>query len=217
MSKAGTYLKCVVRSKWGKEAFCHKLKGKKARVLDVGCGNGSPMLTKMLAPDCCYVGIDVANYNNPDAVLDYADEYKLFTPEGFAEGIAGLEEEFDAVISSHNIEHCNRPKETLAAMCDKLKKGGMMYMAFPSEASADFPHRNKTLNFYDDPTHIYLPEFDDVLQSLKENGMEIVFSSKEYKPPVFHFWGGYWNRTAGAGVRPCSVVAVHGRIGDLRQ
>lgn len=184
------WLKCHIRTKWGERSFCHELKGRSAKILDVGCGNGSPRRVKMVVPDCYYVGIDVADYNNTNATLAYADEYLLFEPERFAEGIAGLNLKFDAVLSKHNIEHCNHPKETLAAMCGRLKKGGRLYLAFPSEASADFPSRKGTLNFYDDPTHRWLPKYDDVIQQLKANSMEIVFASKQYKPPVFHILGG---------------------------
>ena len=183
-------VKSHIRTKWGEKSFCHELKGKRARILDVGCGNGSPQRVKIVAPDCYYVGVDVADYNNTGITLAFADEYMLFNPEHFAEGIAGLSEKFDAVLSSHNIEHCNHPIETLNAMCGRLKKGGRLYLAFPSEASATFPSRKGTLNFYDDPTHRWLPEFDDMIQRLQANGMEIVFASKQYKPPIFRILGG---------------------------
>lgn len=184
------WLKCHIRTKWGQRSFCHELKGKSAKILDVGCGNGSPRRVKIVAPDCYYVGVDIADYNNTDATLAYADKYLLFEPEHFAEEIAGLSEKFDAVLSNHNIEHCNHPEETLAAMCGKLKKGGRLYLAFPSEASVGFPSRKGTLNFYDDSTHRWLPKFDNIIHLLQENGMVIVFASKQYKPPVFHILGG---------------------------
>lgn len=183
-------IKGLIRTKQGERSFCRKLKGKKAKILDVGCGNGSPRRVKMVAPDCYYVGVDVSDYNNTNATLAFADEYMLFDPEHFAEGIAGLSEQFDAVLSSHNIEHCNHPKETLCAMCGRLKKGGRLYLAFPSEASADFPSRKGTLNFYDDPTHRWLPQYDDVVQQLKANEMEVIFASKQYKPCAFRILGG---------------------------
>lgn len=183
-------IKSLIRTKRGERSFCRKLKGKKAKILDVGCGNGSPRRVKMVAPDCYYVGVDVSDYNNTNATLALADKYMLFEPEHFADGIAGLDDKFDAVLSSHNIEHCNHPNDTLNAMCGRLKKGGRLYLAFPSEASADFPSRKGTLNFYDDSTHRWLPKYDNVIQQLKANGMEVVFASKQYKPHVFHVLGG---------------------------
>ena len=153
----------VIRPKRGKVAFC---------------------------PDSYYVGIDVGDYNNTKEELAEADEYLIFEPERFADGIAELPKDFDAVISNHNIEHCNYPEKTLKAMCSRLQEDGLLYLAFPSEASVDFPSRKGTLNFYDDPTHAYLPQYDDMIRSLRSNGMEIVFARKRYRPLVYFIVGG---------------------------
>lgn len=190
MNRVSESIKNHIRKKWGLRSFCQQFKGKHARILDVGCGNGSPQRVKTVAPDSYYVGIDVADYNNTSATLNYADEYLLFSPESFAEGIANLDEKFDAVLSSHNIEHCNKPKETISAMCGRLKKGGRLYLAFPCEASVGFPSRRGTLNFFDDPTHRWLPKFDEIMGWLQSNRMEIVFACKQYRPPLFCILGG---------------------------
>ena len=42
------------------------------RVLDLGCGNNSPMLVKSARPDLEYWGIDVGDYNNEEG-KKYAD------------------------------------------------------------------------------------------------------------------------------------------------
>lgn len=190
MNKAIESIKNIIKPKWGARSFLHKFKGKGATILDVGCGNSSPMRVKLAVHNGYYVGIDIADYNNTETTLAYADEYLLFEPEHFAEGIAGLNKKFDAVLSCHNIEHCNQPEKTLAAMCGRLKKGGRLYLSFPSEASVSFPSRKGTLNFYDDSTHRWLPKFDNIIHLLQENGMAIVFASKQYKPPIFHILGG---------------------------
>ena len=66
-----------------------------------------------------------------------------------------------------------------------------MYLAFPSEKTIDFPSRNGTLNFYDDPTHIFLPDYSKIIKRLEENGMRILFSRKQYKPIYYRIMGGY--------------------------
>ncbi len=94
-----------------------------------------------------------------------------------------MPDEFDAAISHHNLEHCNHPMETLDAICSRLKKGGMLYLAFPSERSVTFPSRKGTLNFYDDGTHIYLPDFKAVMKRLiRTNGMSVDFVAESYRP-----------------------------------
>lgn len=180
----------VPKSRWGKQAFILKLK-EHARLLDVGCGNNSALYTKILSPSCRYAGIDIGDYNNSETSINMMDEYHVVTdPEQFAEEIMNLEGSFDAVISSHNIEHCNKPEETLKAICKKIKCGGLLYLSFPQEKTVDFPHRNGTLNFYDDPTHIYMPDPKRLIRIMKKNGMEILFAKVGYRPLYYFLWGG---------------------------
>ena len=183
-------LQRIPRTRYGKQTFLLSLDGKKAKVLDVGCGNNSPMRTKMLCRDCYYVGVDVGDYNQSMDSIEFADEYHVFSPDGFAEGIDALTSDYDAVISAHNIEHCNKPEETVRAMCRRLKKGGRIHMSFPNSDSVNFPSRKGTLNFYDDPTHIYVPDMDATIRILEDEGMMIVKAIKGYKPLYYRFMGG---------------------------
>ena len=64
-------------------------------------------------------------------------------------------------------------------MCISLKQDGILYMAFPCEESVTFPSREGTLNFYDDPTHINIPIFDDILDQIKSNNLEILVERGE--------------------------------------
>ena len=137
----------IPKTRYGKQAFLLGYDGKRAKILDIGCGNGSPASTKELTRDCYYVGVDVGDYNQTSQSISMADEYHVFAPENFAEGIDGLPKDFDAVVSSHNLEHCNKPYETLRAMCRSLKRGAMLHLSFPNSDSVNFPHRDGTLNF----------------------------------------------------------------------
>ncbi len=125
-----------------------------SHVLDVGCGNQSPERFKSIKPDVYYVGVDVGDYNNSLTSINSADEYHIFRSDEFDKGISRIPHLFDAVISSHNFEHCNHPDSTLDAMCSKLKSGGRLFMAFPSEKSVHFPSRGVVLTFMMIP-HIY--------------------------------------------------------------
>jgi SAM-dependent methyltransferase len=119
-------------------------------LLDVGCGNNAPYITKTLFPLFHYTGIDVADYNQSSPNL--ADQYIVTTPEQFHENIVKLGK-FDCVVSSHNLEHVDEREKTLVAMISAVKNGGYIFLAFPTEASVHFPSRKKTLNYFDDPTH----------------------------------------------------------------
>lgn len=160
-----------------------------AKLLDVGCGNHSPERVKIQRPDVYYVGMDVNDYNQSTYSLCCADEYITASSSDFSREIASRVNCFDAVISSHNLEHCEDPWNVLSAMLDALKNGGVLYLAFPSEKSALFPSRRGTLNFYDDPTHRFLPPFDEIAGFISSSGFSINFSSKQYRPPLLFLAG----------------------------
>src|SRR5215475_6001912 len=82
-------------------------------VLDVGCGLDSPYLVKSLFPDCIYTGIDVSDYRQTKPNL--ADQYVIVDSSCFSRGIRAFGKKFDAVISSHNLEHCEDRDATLNA------------------------------------------------------------------------------------------------------
>lgn len=183
----------------GKDIFIKRLP-KGAKLLDVGCGNFSPERIKKLRPDLYYVGVDVGDYNNDETSLSMADEYIITTGEDFAQTIRNLPQDFDAAISSHNIEHCNKPLETLDAICGRLKQDGRLYLAFPSEKSVTFPSsQTSTVNFYDDETHIYLPNFREIMKKLiHDNKMRVDYVVPEYRPLILRLRGAFHYHVGGA-------------------
>lgn len=165
----------------GKLAFLQSLPPG-ARVLDVGCGNRSPRDAKILRPDLVYHGLDVADYNQGDASIAYADSYVVVPPEEFAAALARYEGQMDAVVSSHNIEHCIDPGAVVRGMARALRPGGRLFLAFPCEESVDFPSRKGTLNFFDDPTHREVPSWTTVLEQLRGSGLAIELTCRRYRP-----------------------------------
>ena len=116
----------------------------------------------------------------------HANEYVVCSPDDFATRIEDYSNSMDAVISSHNLEHCNDPGAVLRAMIHALKPGGMIYLAFPCEASVNFPKRGGCLNFFDDSTHAEVPNWSRTLQTLSEQGCDFVYVAKRYRP--FPLW-----------------------------
>lgn len=183
------YLRILVflLRKQGKIYFLKSLY-KNVSLLDVGCGNNSPLICKALRPDIYYVGIDVGDYGQKSSPAKVADEYIITTSDEFSDKIATLQNTFDAVISSHNLEHCTTPDLTLRAMLRALKCGGRLYLAFPSEASVLFPKRHG-LNFFDDSTHKKMPHLDSVLRLVKSEGFTIDFIAGQYQPKFLSLIG----------------------------
>ena len=156
----------------------------KCEILDVGCGSNSPYLVKSLFPDCTYTGIDVDDHRQTKPNL--ADHYVLVDRDRFPESVLAFGKKFDAVISSHNLEHCDNRDETLDAMMTVLKDGGRLYISFPSEMSVTFPSREGCLNYYDDPTHKSVPpDFGAIIDLLSRKGFSVLYSAKRYQPPLF--------------------------------
>jgi ubiquinone/menaquinone biosynthesis C-methylase UbiE len=144
----------------GKQAFLHKQKPN-FTLLDVGCGNDSPLFCKAARPDCTYIGLDIGEYNLSARSRQLMDKFLLAKPSEFADVILTQRGSIDAVISAHNLEHCDEPDKVLHAMCDVLRPGGNLFLAFPCEQSTSFPKRAGTLNFFDGATHHNILRFID--------------------------------------------------------
>jgi 2-polyprenyl-3-methyl-5-hydroxy-6-metoxy-1,4-benzoquinol methylase len=158
------------------------------KILDVGCGNEQVQKVKRIVPDCYYVGIDVADYYNTNS--DLSDEYHLVAANEFSDFIYSMNDKYDLILSSHNLEHCNDRYGTLAAMCSRLSVGGTIFISTPAEITTNFPSRPGTLNYYDDETHVDLPvRHNKIIEILEKNNIEITFSSKSYKPKLGAFLG----------------------------
>lgn len=143
-------------------------------ILDVGCGNHSPVVTKRWFPGCYYAGADIQHYNNSPDDLAAMD---VFYPVG--EDGSGYDaipdNSFDFVILNHVIEHMRQPLETLEKLCAKLRPGGYIWIAFPSIKSLGLPSsEDETLQFCDDPTHIYVPDVREIANLLLVHGVRIV-------------------------------------------
>jgi SAM-dependent methyltransferase len=157
-------------------------------ILDVGCGNNSSFRTKNILPCCNYTGIDIGDHNQSKPMM--ADKYIITAPEDFHIEISKFSNQFDAVISSHNLEHCNDREKTLDAMLNSLKINGKIYISFPCEESIDFPSRKGTLNYRDDPTHKFNPPcFLDILSQIEAHGFKIEYAIKKYSPKILYCIG----------------------------
>lgn len=149
-----------------------------ARILDIGCGNGSPTLTKRWFPGCHYAGADVQRYNLSDDDLAAMDAYFPLGADG--SGYEAIpDSSYDLVILNHVIEHMVDPAPVIATLCTKLKPGGYIWIAFPSVRSLKLPHSiDETLNFYDDPTHITVPDLNAVADVVRASAVEVLHAGR---------------------------------------
>lgn len=156
----------------------HRLVTPAPRILDIGCGNGSPTLTKKWFPGCHYSGADIQRYNLSDSDTAAMDEFYSVGADG--SGYDAIPDAaYDLVILNHVLEHMATPAPILRQLCRKLKPSGYIWIAFPSQRSLSLPHSvDETLNFCDDPTHVYLPDVREVSNVLLKNGVSVVHAGR---------------------------------------
>lgn len=139
-------------------------------ILDVGCGPYSKNIIKSWFPNCRYHGIDKAWCDNSDSLMEKFYKLDLTTlnfmniPDDF----------FDVLFMAHIIEHLKNGDEVIEALLPKLKRGGIIYIEFPSLRSTKLPSKKGTLNFFDDSTHCRLYSLMEVYNLLMKNDLRIL-------------------------------------------
>ena len=155
-----------------------KLRSSSIRILDIGCGNGSPTAAKRWFPGCHYSGADVQRYNLNDEDIAAMDAFYLLGTDG--SGYAAIPDgSYDFVLLNHVVEHMANPAPILAALCAKLKPNGYIWIAFPSLRSLSLPSSvDETLQFCDDPTHVRVPDMREISNILLANGVKILHAGR---------------------------------------
>ncbi len=138
-----------------------------------GVGIGAPPASRRIAVISTTLGSISKTTTLVTRTENLMDAYFVCSPDSFSDGILSLGGAFDAVVSSHNLEHCDSPVAVLEAMCRSVREGGLLYLAFPSEATVGFPHREGCLSFHDDGSHRHLPKFESVLGTLISRGFRV--------------------------------------------
>ena len=82
----------------------HRLPSASIRILDIGCGNNSPSVTKRWFPSCHYTGADIQRYNLSGEDDKAMDAFYLLGADG--SGYAAIPDgSYDFVILNHVLEH----------------------------------------------------------------------------------------------------------------
>ncbi len=137
-----------------RQRFYRQLSGE-AKVLDMGCGSGiNGIALRNIYPSINVYGIDIL----PEADVPEFYTYKQVNLE---EGVLPFpDNEFDAIVLTHVIEHLHSPLSLGNEIRRVLRNGGRLYVETPNWKSILVPsfgfHRDQLnpFNFFDDPTHI---------------------------------------------------------------
>lgn len=151
---------------------------KDLKILDIGSGSHSSTITKKWLPKCHYTGVDRdVSYDNTQEDIDNMDEFfQLDLTE--LDYTAIPNNTYDVIIMSHVIEHLHNGEQVLPLLFQKLKKGGLFYIEFPCEASATFPSKKETLNFFDDDTHVRIWSIKEVANIFMKGRFRVKMAGK---------------------------------------
>lgn len=150
------------------------LSSSRINILDVGCGNHSPSITKKWFSQSKYYGIDISsNCNNDEADINLIDKFYSMdlTKLDFHEIPDNY---FDAIIMSQIIEHLHNGDKVIEGLINKMKPDGLIYIEYPSQKSLALPSCRESLNFSDDSSHCRIYSIKEIANLLMRNGCKII-------------------------------------------
>jgi len=141
--------------------------GAGARVLDIGCGNGS-FLWQMRS-----VGWEVCGVEPDPQSAAYARAAGLDVRDGLLQQQTLPEAHFDGITMIHVIEHLHEPMDTLRRCWKLLKPGGQITVATPNVASRG--HQIFGVDWFAlmPPTHLVLFTENSLRRALESCGFVV--------------------------------------------
>ena len=150
----------------------------RAVLLDMGAGNGSLQVFRTwLRPTRTDIRIYAYAMERGQA-FDAYDRYELGEWPDRKPDFDG--EQFDAILTSHFIEHTPDAREVVKWAAGRLKQEGRLYVEWPSPNSKGLPSLSEVRgwgipilisNYHDDATHRDLPERHVVIEAIQDSGM----------------------------------------------
>ncbi|HTH15777.1 MAG TPA: class I SAM-dependent methyltransferase [Magnetospirillum sp.] len=183
------------------QAFLHARPWRRARILDVGCGNGDfPANLRRLG---------FAKAFGVDPFIDLgrlSPERRRFVQQGGIEDILGL---FDFVLFNHSLEHMASPAAALTAASRVLAPRGTVVVHLPNAASPEFCRYGGDWWGLHAPRHFAIPTPEGMQRLAQTCGLRIVdvigtarfdnyLYSREYALGIADHDPGSWRRGGSA-------------------
>jgi len=187
-----------------------------AKILDLGAGDGSLVHFKTyLTPSRNDLKFYAFSLEKGEHFNSY-DGYEIRDWNAERPSFGGMK--FDAIVCGHFIEHVPDFESAVSWCASRLSDRGRIYLEWPSEYSLAAPTKEKLHahglmvqvgNFYDDATHMQLPDRQKVIGALKLSGMVIeqqgyirfplleseLFYFYKDSPFSYPLQAAYWSRT----------------------
>ena len=156
--------------------FLPAVKG--GRVLDVGCGNGERLaLLKTL-------GWNVKGIDPDREAVEKAKQMGLDADCADPKAMDYPNDSFDAVISSHVIEHSPQPLEMLAECARVLKPGGRLVVVTPNAESFGLEYYGRCWRGLEPPRHLQIFSRPALEQAIKQVGLNPIRSRTLLAPQI---------------------------------
>lgn len=139
--------------------------GEKARLLDVGCGNGG-FLAK--ARDA---GWEVFGCDPDPLAVEIARSQGLEVRLGEAPVWEDMKDRFDVITLSHVLEHVPDPYATILQLRELLRDGGLLYIDTPNIDAVGHELYGRYWQGLDAPRHLCVLSRRALIQVLKTSGM----------------------------------------------
>jgi SAM-dependent methyltransferase len=166
-------LACPVKFKFARTI----LRARRIKILDFGCGNHSPTITKRWFPLAEYYGADIQDYNLDDA--DRAAMERFFKIDPSGGGYDAIPDQaYDFIVLNHVLEHIREQEPVVRALCRKLKPGGLIWIAFPSVRSLSLPSAVGSLHFCDDDSHVRCCDVREVSNWLLDEHVKVLAAGR---------------------------------------
>lgn len=151
-----------------------------AEVVDIGAGDGSLSVFRSW-PEPKREDLKIYAYSIEKG--KYFDDFSGYEISDWNVSQPEFEGKcFDAVLCAHFIEHIEDPASLVVWAARKLRKGGRIYLEWPSPNSLSLPPRKELerlgvplmiSRFDDDHTHRSLPDADAIAGAMRNNGFAI--------------------------------------------
>lgn len=146
-----------------------------ARLLDVGCGNGTFLCLARLA-GWNVVGVDF----DPKAV-ETARNHGLDARQGSIDVLDPGKESFDGITLSHAIEHVHDPIRLLRQCHALLRPGGWIWLETPNIEAQGHQLYGSNWRGLEPPRHLVLFSRTSLLQALEQAGFQTA-QDQPYRP-----------------------------------